>query len=338
VIPRLLADDVTPEATASLLADHGGRIAIVSAEGGIFDTIAGRYARKVNMDVYLKGHSGDRIRVDRQGREPQSIPSPALTMGLMVQPRVIEAIAANRDFVGRGLLARFLYATPASKVGSRVSDATPVSDNTEKRYNHWVKKLASDMAGWAGDPAILVLDPAAESEVRKIHDANEPTLAGEGELASPPALTEWGGKYVGAVVRIAGLLHLGEHGECGLRYPVQAETIRAAERIGRYFKAAAINVFSLMGAEADIADAFYLLRRAVSLATDEMSQRDLMAASSRSRFPTKETMRPILKRLIEHGYLIPVDTPKPASGGRVSPRFKVHHLAADAADAADGFR
>ena len=58
VIPRLLADDVTPEATASLLADHGGRIAIISAEGGIFDTIAGRYAKTVNLDVFLKGHSG----------------------------------------------------------------------------------------------------------------------------------------------------------------------------------------------------------------------------------------------------------------------------------------
>ncbi len=81
VIPRLLADDATPEATATLLADHGGRIAIISTEGGVFDTIAGRYARTVNMDVYLKGHSGDRLRVDRQGRPPQYIPSPALTMG-----------------------------------------------------------------------------------------------------------------------------------------------------------------------------------------------------------------------------------------------------------------
>src|SRR5262249_55622168 len=35
VIPRLLADDTTPEAAASLLADHHGRIAIVSTEGGI---------------------------------------------------------------------------------------------------------------------------------------------------------------------------------------------------------------------------------------------------------------------------------------------------------------
>ena len=34
VVPRLLADDITSEALASLLADHNGRIALMSKEGG----------------------------------------------------------------------------------------------------------------------------------------------------------------------------------------------------------------------------------------------------------------------------------------------------------------
>jgi replicative DNA helicase len=337
VIPRLLADDVTPEATASLLADHGGRIAIISAEGGIFDTIAGRYARTVNMDVYLKGHSGDPLRVDRQTRPPVYIPRPALTVGLMVQPRIIEAIAANRDFVGRGLLARFLYANPPSKLGLRAVGATPVSENTESRYSHWIKKLASDMAGWEGDPAVLMLDPRAETVVRSIEEAIEPTLAGDGELASPSTLTEWGSKYVGAVVRIAGLLHLGQHGEVGHSYPVQPETIEAAERIGRYFKAAAITVFSRMGADPDTADAVYLLDRVEYLSQDEVSERELFTASSRPRFPTMKAMAPALDRLIEHGYLIPQPPSKPTGGRPASPRYKVHPTSAQAAKPAKGW-
>jgi hypothetical protein len=335
VIPRLLADDATPEATASLLADHGGRIAIVSAEGGIFDTIAGRYAKTVNIDVYLKGHAGDTIRVDRQGRAPQYIPRPALTVGLMIQPRILETIAANRDFAGRGLLARFLYARPQSRVGRRRPGAAPVGENTESQYNHWIKKLASDMAGWAGDPAVLMLDERAEAAVLRIEEAIEPTLAEEGELAVSPGLTDWGSKYVGAVVRIAGLLHLAEHGANGVRYPVQAETIEAAERIGAHFKAAAINVFAEMDADDNTADAVYLLRRVAALDVDEVSERDLFTACSRSRFPTKADMAPALKRLVDHGYLLPLDTPKPTGGGRVSPLFKVHPVAAIAADAAD---
>ena len=341
-VPRLLADDATPEAVASLLAEHDGRIAIISAEGGIFDTIAGRYARTVNLDVFLKGHSGDRIRVDRQGRGPQYIPSPALTVGLMVQPRIIEAIAANRDFVGRGLLARFLYATPVSKVGFRNSAAAPVAATTEKQYEHWIKKLASEMAGWSDDPMVLKLDPRAEAEVRKLQDAVESTLVGEGELASPPSLTEWGGKFVGAVVRIAGLLHLGEHGEkLGRSYPIQPETIAAAERIGQYFKAAAINVFATMNGDPATADAMYLLERVDRRVQDagkpvEVSARDLFTDSSRPRFPNMAAMVPALTKLADHGYLIPVAVPKATGGRPASPRFRTPNTSAKAAQAAKG--
>jgi hypothetical protein len=324
-VPRLLADDITPEATATLLADHGGRIAVISAEGGIFDTLAGRYARTVNIDVFLKGHSGDPIRVDRQGRPSQHIPSPALTMGLMVQPRIIETMASNRDFVGRGLLARFLYAQPASKVGSRKIAAQPVTRATEHDYISVVKKLASDMAGWAGDPALLMLHPLAEVEVRRIEELVEPTLVGEGASST---LTEWGSKFVGAVVRIAGLLHLAEHGEAGHSVPVDAATVRAAERIGSYFKAVAVNVFAWM-ADPDVADAVYLLERAVSLNAEEVSERDVFRAASRSRFPTKPHMMPALNRLVDHGYLIPLpqQVAKSVGGRPASLRYRIHpHL------------
>ena len=109
--PRLLADDATPEIIASLLAEQGGRLSVMSAEGGIFDIIAGRYSGTPNMEVFLKGHAGDRLRVNRQGRE-EYIESPALTMGLTVQPVVLEDIGRIKGAGGRGLLARFLYSLP----------------------------------------------------------------------------------------------------------------------------------------------------------------------------------------------------------------------------------
>ena len=45
-MPRLVADDITPEAAASLLAEQGGRLAVLSAEGGIFTTLAGPLLRR----------------------------------------------------------------------------------------------------------------------------------------------------------------------------------------------------------------------------------------------------------------------------------------------------
>lgn len=55
VLPRLIADDITPEAAASLLSEQGGRLAVLSAEAGIFATMAGRYSSGApNLEVFLK--------------------------------------------------------------------------------------------------------------------------------------------------------------------------------------------------------------------------------------------------------------------------------------------
>ena len=133
------------------------------------------------------------------------------------------------------------------------------------------------MAGWAGDPAVLMLTTTAAEGHAAIEEAVEPTLAGDGELAP---LADWGGKYVGAVARIAGILHLAEHGpEAGPRSPVTAQHHPRPPRIGDYFKACAINAFTEMGTDHVIADAVYLLDRIERLGADEVSERDLSRGS-----------------------------------------------------------
>ena len=98
-VPRIVADDITPEAAGSLMADQHGRLAILSAEGGVFDILAGRYSgERANLDVFLKGHAGDTLKVDRKGRPPEYIPRPALTVSVMIQPAVLVAIAKNGAF------------------------------------------------------------------------------------------------------------------------------------------------------------------------------------------------------------------------------------------------
>src|SRR5918999_1729611 len=70
-VPRWLVDDATPEALAGLLAVYG-RIALLSPEGDVFDQRAGRYSKAgPNLGVYLKGHAGDLLKVDRRGRPPE---------------------------------------------------------------------------------------------------------------------------------------------------------------------------------------------------------------------------------------------------------------------------
>ena len=136
VPPRLLSNDITPERLATLLHEQGGRMAARSAEGDVFDLMAGRYSSNAvpNFTVYLKGHSGDTIRVDRVGRPPEYVEGPALTLGLTVQPEVIRGLADKPGFRGRGLLGRFLYAMPASLLGCRQINPPTMPEAVRETY------------------------------------------------------------------------------------------------------------------------------------------------------------------------------------------------------------
>ena len=216
IAPRLIADDITPEAAASLLADHGGRMAIISAEGGIFDIIAGKYNNGVPyLDVWLKGHTGDQLRIDRKCRDSEYIEHPALTMLLTVQPAVLFTIACNGAFRGRGLLAPFLYSIPKSNLGHRRIGAEPVSDDITSTYEEHIRRLFTDLADGT-DPAVLTLSPQAHELLLDTECRIEPRLGEDGDLES---IVEWGSKLVGAMLRIAGLLHLASEPEA-FRTPI----------------------------------------------------------------------------------------------------------------------
>ena len=143
VVPRLIADDCSPERLAMLLHEQGGKLAILSPEGGFFDLIAGRYSTigAPNLDHVLKGHAGDPIVVDRVGRPGEIIPHPALTIGLTVQPEVLRGLIARPGFHGRGLLARFLYAVPNTTLGHRAGDPEPTHPSIRTPYHRHVHNL-----------------------------------------------------------------------------------------------------------------------------------------------------------------------------------------------------
>ena len=325
-ITRLIADDITPEAAGSLMAEQK-RLAIISAEGGVLDTIAGRYSNGIpNLDLFLKGHAGDRLRIDRRGREPEYVKRPALTVGLMVQPTVIEAIGRNQQFRGRGLLARFLYAEPTSYVGTRKSQADPVPDEVSCAYTEAVTSLVKNIAGWVGDPVALAVTAEAHKSIVAVLDATETELADGGVLFT---LRDWGSKYVGAVIRIAGLLHLAKYGSPGVRRPIDRDEVIAAVRLGGYFKLHAVKAFTAMQTDQDTANMMFVLDGIIRTSEAVMSERDIHR-ETRSRFNTVAELRPIIANLIDRGFLAPMPEPASKSPGRKpSPRYALHPKAPD---------
>ena len=165
--PRMMADDATPEAIEILLRDQHGRICIKSDEGGIFQVLAGRYAKggtSPNLNGVLKGHDGsDAILVDRVGREHVRVERPTITFALTVQPRVLREFGENADNEGRGFCPRFVYGVPASNVGYRPLDIVPVPHRFRSKYVDLLTALhAAEFESIAGEPMLLELSDDAD--------------------------------------------------------------------------------------------------------------------------------------------------------------------------------
>ena len=299
---RLLVDDVTPERLIDLMDKQGGCMTVCSAEGGLFDAMSGRYDKTANFDIYLKGHAGDMIVVDRIGRKANSIPNPRLTMLLTIQPEVLSGLMNNITFRGRGLCGRFLYAMCKSKVGHREISPPPISDPVRAEYRAFVRRILSTQ--WSGT---IRLSTDAD-EIRREYQAHiEQKLGNEWE-----SMRDWGGKITGAMVRIAALMHAAEvHGN-PTETPISPEVMAGATSIAEFLSAHAVAAYQIMGANEDYENARYLWRRIESSGQDEMSKRDLFRLC-KGRFKRVEDMEPALQTLITMGYVREMEL---STGGR----------------------
>jgi len=321
--PRLFTDDATPEALATLLHQNGGRMAVLSAEGGIFDLMAGRYSKGIpNLDVYLKGHAGDPLRVDRRGRTPEFVDRPALTIGVAVQPFVLMKAARLDDFSGRGLFARFLFSMPAGNVGYRKTSPAPVPADVRAAYNTNLKALASSLERGL---TILRLSDEAGTLLTAWREELEPRRRPDGDLGH---IQGWSSKLDGATVRIAGLLHLAVTYTSGFEKPIAGLTMQAAIEVARYFVSHALVVFDHMGADPHLEGA----RRIVAwLATGDrtrFTKRECHVAL-RARFKKSSELDPALALLADHGWirLLPGEhrPGRPSTVFEVSPELVVQN-------------
>lgn len=317
VAPRLVADDATPEALVDLMARHGGSMALVSTEGGLFELIGGRYSDKANLDAYLKAWSGDAIRVDRVGRGSTVIGSPTLTIGLTVQPDVIRALSERPEFAGRGLTARFMYSVPASKVGWRnMIDTADISPAIGARYGDRLLRLLEDERR-VPCPQNMELTPEARDEFMQWRQGLEERRRPAGDLER---LAEWTTKLESSVARTAALLALADGCD-----DVDLATMRRAITLGLYWMSHARAVWDLWGCDPVVEQAKKILAWAASRELTEFSVRDVYMGM-RATFPSADDTRPALGLLTEREWIRPLFEGPLVTGrrGKESPRFAIH--------------
>lgn len=346
--PRRLADDATPEALTSLLADHGGVMSVLSAEGGLIDTLAGRYSDGVaNLDAVLKAHGGEQIRVDRKGRPPELVERPVLTLGLAVQPTVIEQACENRVLERRGFLARFLYLVPTTGLGHRELDPPPVHDSVREEYARRLLRLLEaptestqtlpapsepSSVGSVGGVRVKELALSAEARGalwimrRDVERRLDPTT---GDLF---CVSAWANKLPGAVVRIGGLLHLAEHGPEGADRPIsEAQMARAALIGGTLIEHAKAALGHGGPGGVPVEKLRALLTWIERQANDRFSERDAFrGAGDNVRYPDMASFRPALAALAGLGYIRRLEQPArlDTSGRPPSPEYAINPLIA----------
>ena len=108
---------------------------MLCTEGDVLDVILGRYNHgQPNLGVFLCGHAGDEVTIDRRGREPILLRRPTLSMGLLVQPEAVRGLLASRAARGRGFVARFLVSAPKSLLGGREIHPHAIPEKLRARY------------------------------------------------------------------------------------------------------------------------------------------------------------------------------------------------------------
>lgn len=303
-LPRFIVDDITQERLIGIMVENDERIAILSAEGGIFEIVGGRYSNgKSNVEIFLKGHSGDYCAVDRMGRT-EALNNPALTIGLFVQPSVIKSFP--NSFKEIGLLGRILYSIPPSRVGYRKIRPEPIKSSLKELYEINTLKL---LRLHTDEPLELSFNEEADELLQKLQHYVEDRLKPGAELED---IQEWGGKLLGQIVRIAGLFHVAQEVEIkgdtetikinDIDQKIKKETLQQAAQLIPYLIAHAKATFGCMKLNKSLEDAKYLLKVIKNKNKQTIAYRDIQQLTKK-RFDTSDLLKTALNILIEKGFI-----------------------------------
>ena len=293
--PRLFTGDTTAERLQAMLFENAERMAVHSDEPGIFRVMAGAYSGgSQNLDVFLQGHAGSAMRIDRAGRMAH-VDKPALSFNLMIQPGLMSELAGSSGFRDSGLLARFLYAIPATNVGKRdVRKHSSIDAEVRDKYERGVMSL---LEGWLCEPGtvpkVQVLDMADAARELWL-DFSQEIEDNQGDGGKFESIRDWTSKLAGAVARIAALLELAEYG-------LGAETVSfcamdRAIRLARVLIPHAQTAFGLLGTDSTDVDALAVLKWVQTHEHEEFTRRDAQKAME-GRFRSVDRLKKAVDRL-----------------------------------------
>lgn len=308
--PTFIADDTTPEVLAKLLQENKEKIGIISAEGGLFSSIKGKYSDVSNYEVYLSGYSGDRMSTHRLTRSKVELDNPLISIGVFAQPSIIESLP--QDFFDRGLMARFLYSLPKDNRGERDIRPPSIDPIVAQRYYDNIKKLLEVNT----EGVTLRMSKEADANVQLMQEEIEYRQKPGNDLAENDAIGNWAGKLVGHMMRLAGLIHMSKVLNKS-DFSVQRDTIHATEDLKDYFISHMKKAFHVSNMDQDTMDAEYLIEKIIERSVDGRIKYQELWQHVKKKFKKSDELKFILGELEARSFIKIADL-RPTGKGRPS--------------------
>lgn len=300
---RIAVDDITPESLVQLMGRNKSLL-MISDEAGMLGNFSGRYSNSIpNIDLLLKAWSGESFFCDRATKESVQIPDPYLSISIAGQPYLWDSMISNPVFRNSGLLARFFYCFPKSKVGTRKYDTKPINQTVLNNYNRLVEMLLDRKLNINfPEEKLLMFDEQTQQNYVDYYNNYIEKI----QLTEFFNCKDWGGKYHGEILRLCCIIHCAkcavEHIEPETEL-VSVDTLCSAIDIADYYKEQAIYAFNIGGADNEILKAEKALEMIKAKNLKEGFQSAFLKKCRSRIFDDPEDFYKTLKLLEEYGYV-----------------------------------
>lgn len=299
--PVVIADDFTEEALIRDLKNNNELLSIMSSEGDLFEKLKSDRLDQSKMAIYLKAYNGELLRVSRITRPGERLESPLMTICISAQPAVIQD--TPRKLVDRGLIPRFIISIPQDGIGHRECEVgIPIKNEIKEDYS----KILTTLLNLKQKDKALSLSPEAVEVLNVFRTAVEAEYLNDGIFSKE--LREWGGKYVGQLLRITGILHITDaiaNGSKPSEVPevVELETLNKALSLADYFIQHAQKAYGCMNEDTRFNDAQYLLEKIMTFHSNTIITEQEIWQKSKSKFKKMSELLHCLQILIDRRYI-----------------------------------
>ena len=237
VLHQFFVADVTPEALA-LVAERNRDMIVSGAESDLIDSMLGKYSDGEQTNtIHNNLWDGGMLIIDRLGK--QIMTRGYMTVGIIIQPSVLIKLATRvKDAKDIGILSRYLYSKPASKVGARSMKVYKINPQL---FCQWNERI-NEMIKWKEKQ--LVLSHEAQTIMEDWATRLEKQIGVGGVYEE---IKDWIGKaQFGQICRLAAIFHF-LSGENENENVITGPTMRKAVRLLEYYLHHAIVCYDDMG-------------------------------------------------------------------------------------------